>query len=383
METGVLIKARPAVPAAEQRDRLRLARTEGVGPVLYQHLMSRFGNAGAALEALPALARNGGRLAAPIVPPVEAAEAELASLAKLGATVMFAGTPPYPPLLALLDDPPPVIAVLGEPALLTRPSIAVVGGRNASAAGIAFTATLAAELAEAGVIVVSGLARGIDSAAHIGALSRGGTIAVVAGGVDVAYPPENAALQRRIAEGGAVVAECKPGTVPQARHFPRRNRIIAGLTLGTVVVEAALKSGSLITARLAEEASRLLFAVPGSPLDPRCLGSNHLIRSGAILTESAADVLDAMPESFPAAARAPQDTGFAEPSPAEAWDGGAPDAAEARADLLARLGPTPVSVDTLLRHGRFPAPLVQMALMELDLAGRIEHLPGQRVARLG
>ena len=212
---------------------------------------------------------------------------ELRGLARLGARMIFAGEPDYPPLLALLDDAPAVIAVLGDPALLSARAVALVGGRNASANGQRMAENLAAELAHS-LVVVSGLARGIDAAAHPGALQTGRTIAAVAGGLDMPYPPEHADLQRRIAESGAVVSEAPLGTAPQARHFPRRNRIIAGLSLGVVVVEAALRSGSLITARLAQEAGRELFAVPGSPLDPRSRGANDLIRQGAHLDRDGA-----------------------------------------------------------------------------------------------
>ncbi len=220
---------------------------------------------------------------------------ELHALDRLGARMIFAGEAGYPPLLAMLDDAPAVIAVLGDPALLADRAVALVGGRNASANGQRMAESLAAELAHS-LVVVSGLARGIDAAAHTGALQTGRTVAAVAGGLDVPYPPEHADLQRRIAETGAVITEAPLGTTPQARHFPRRNRIIAGLALGVVVVEAALRSGSLITARLAQEAGRELFAVPGSPLDPRSRGANDLIRQGAHLTETAQDVLDNLPD---------------------------------------------------------------------------------------
>ncbi len=254
-------------------DRLRLARTEGVGPVAYRRLIARFGSAVAALGALPALARAGGRASPPAVPRPEDAERELHGLARLGGKLLFAGEPDYPPLLALRDDAPAAIAVMGDAALLAERAVALVGGRNASANGQRMAETLAAELARS-VLVVSGLARGIDAAAHVGSMQTGRTIAAVAGGLDKPYPAEHADLQDRIAASGAVVTEAPLGTAPQARHFPRRNRIIAGLSLGVVVLEAAVRSGSLITARLAQEAGRELFAVPGSPLDPRSRGAN-------------------------------------------------------------------------------------------------------------
>jgi DNA processing protein len=252
-------------------NRLRLARTEGVGPVAYRRLLGRFGNAGAALEALPGMARNGGRPGLELA-SADAARREMEQVRKLGGRLLFGDDADYPKVLALLDDAPPVIAVYGDAALLSARAVALVGSRNASANGQRLAEALAADLVASGLVVVSGLARRVDAAAHIGALRTGRTVACIAGGFDTPYPAENAALQARIAAGGAVVAEAPLGTAPQARHFPRRNRIIAGLSLGVVVVEAALRSGSLIIARLALEHNRDVFAVPGSPLDPRNRG---------------------------------------------------------------------------------------------------------------
>jgi DNA processing protein len=302
--------------------------------------------------------------------------------------IFFGGTG-YPPLLALLDDAPPAIAVLGDASLLSSRAVALVGGRNASANGQRMAESLAADLARS-VTVVSGLARGIDAAAHAGALQTGKTIAAVAGGLDVAYPPENAVMQGRIAENGAVVTEAPLGTEPQARHFPRRNRIIAGLSLGVVIVEAALRSGSLITARLAQEAGRELFAVPGSPLDPRSRGSNDLIRQGAHLTEAAQDVLDNLPDhpSREGLARSPlfardMPAGLAEPPPrwAEPMESDA-DLAQARKQVIDLLGTSPTAVDDVVRRCQFSASAIMAVLLELELAGRIETLPGSRVALL-
>ena len=295
----------------------------------------------------------------------------------------------YPPLLALLDDAPAAIAVLGDPALLASRAVALVGGRNASANGQRMAENLAAELARS-LVVVSGLARGIDAAAHAGALQTGRTVAAVAGGLDMPYPPEHADLQRRIAESGAVVTEAPLGTAPQARHFPRRNRIIAGLALGVVVVEAALRSGSLITARLAQEAGRELFAVPGSPLDPRSRGANDLIRQGAYLVETAQDVLDNLPDhpSREGLARDPlfaQDTAPGLAEPPESWGEpaeSAADLAKARQQVIDLLGVSPTAVDDVVRRCQFSAAAVMAALLELELAGRIETLPGSRVALL-
>ena len=372
-------------------DRLRLARAEGVGPVTYRRLLARFGSAAAALKALPRLAQAGGKASPPAVPTEAEAVHELEYIEKLGARLLLLGDAAYPPLLARLDDAPPVIAVLGDVSLLAARSVALVGGRNASANGRRIAEDLAAELARTGLVIVSGMARGIDAAAHEGALSVGRTIAVVAGGLDVPYPPEHAELQRRIAAGGAVVTEAPLGAVPQSRHFPRRNRIIAGLALGVVVVEAAPRSGSLITARLATEAGREVFAVPGSPLDPRSRGGNDLIRQGAVLVETAADVLANLPEDLdadPAPLFALQDapdapTGFAEPPPLGLdFVDSADDRAALHAQVLDLVGSSPTPVDAVLRRCQFSAPAVMAALLELELAGRVETLPGGRVAAL-
>jgi DNA processing protein len=374
---------------ADLLDRLRLARSEGVGPVAYRRLMARYGTAAAALDAMPALARAGGRQVSPSIPSLADAAREVEAVRRFGARLIFAGQPEYPPLLALLDDAPAVLAVLGDPILLSARAVALVGGRNASANGRRMAESLAAELART-LVVVTGLARGIDAAAHTGALQTGHTIAAVAGGLDVPYPPEHADLQRRIAETGAVVSEAPLGTAPQARHFPRRNRIIAGLSLGVVVVEAALRSGSLITARLAQEAGRELFAVPGSPLDPRSCGANDLIREGAHLTETAADVLENLPDDpqREGLSRSPlfahgKVRGVAElpagwEEPAEAPN----DLANVRIQVIELLGTSPTAIDEVVRRCQFSAAAVMAVLLELELAGRIETLPGSRVALL-
>jgi DNA processing protein len=372
--------SRPARPPADLVARLRLARTEGVGPVGYRRLLGRFGDAASVLEALPGLIRAAGR-ADRTIPSAAAIEDEIAAVIRLGGSVVMEHMPNYPLLLTLLPDPPPALAVLGDPALLTRKAVAVVGGRQASLNGQKLAANLAAGLAEAGLTVVSGMARGVDAAAHEATLAvRGGiTIAAVAGGLDQPYPSQHGDLQRRIAETGVVVSEAPLGTQPQARHFPRRNRIIAGLALGVVVVEAARHSGSLITARLALEGGREVFAVPGSPLDPRCHGSNDLIRQGAQLTETVEDILAALPAG-PDQLRPP--TLLAEPSRAFSYEGG-PDQPppETRNAVLRLLGPSPTSVDDLLRHCQFTShAAVMAALLDLELGGRIESLPGNRVA---
>jgi DNA processing protein len=361
-----------------------------VGPVAYRRLMGRYGSAAAALQALPQLASAGGRASAPAIPSADEIGRETQALERLGACVLFNGDTDYPPMLALLDDAPPAISVLGDPAVLSGRSVALVGARNASANGQRVAEDLASELARS-VVIVSGLARGIDAAAHGGALRTGRTVAAIAGGLDVPYPPEHADLQRRIAETGAVVTEAPLGTAPQARHFPRRNRIIAGLSLGVIVVEAALRSGSLITARLAQDAGRELFAVPGSPLDPRSRGANDLIRQGAYLTETAQDVLDNLPDLPPhqALSRDPlfgsAGPGLAERAPAQDWQDPPADAldlAEARTQVIDLLSTSPTTVDDLARRCQFSPAAVMAVLLELELAGRIETLPGGRAVLL-
>jgi DNA processing protein len=364
--------------AAESLARLRLARTEGIGPANFRRLMERHRSAAAALDALPRVSAAAGR---PLLPwPRDAALREAEALSRMGGSWLHIGEPDYPPLLALLDDAPPVLAVLGEPAVLHRRQVGVVGARSASAGGRRMAEELAAGLTTGGVVVTSGLARGVDAAAHLGALNaHGRTIAAVAGGLDQPYPPENAPLQARIAaEGGAVVAEAPLGTAPLARHFPRRNRIVAGLALGVVVVEAALRSGSLITARLALEAGREVFAIPGSPLDPRCRGTNDLIRQGAHLVETAEDVLASLPE-------APRDLPLfhprAEPDPAPPIPDSAPGPAGADAQVLELIGSAPVAVDDLVRRCHLSPPAVRAILLDLELSGLVEPLPGNRVVR--
>lgn len=357
--------------------RLRLLRSPNVGPVSYYQLLRRFGSAGAAVEALPSLAARGGAR----YRPADAARiaAEAARVRSLGGRYLFHDSPHYPALLAQTDTPPPILTMQGDAALLARPAVALVGARNASAGAMRLAREFGAALAAAGFAVVSGLARGVDGAAHQGALlpdvaaGGGGTIGVIAGGLDSIYPPEHAALQAQIVAHGVLLAEMPPGTEPQARHFPRRNRIIAGLCAGTVVVEAAPKSGSLITARLAAEAGREIMAIPGSPLDSRSQGCNQLIREGAILVQSPADVIELL-ESFTGTPRST----FQEPAAAVALDSAPAD--DAPADIVALLGTAPVGVDELVRLSGAPAGSVQLALIELELAGRLLRHAGGRVS---
>lgn len=358
---------------------LRLARTDGVGPITFRRLLERYDDPDLALEALPALAKAAGRQKTPLIPSRVRIEDEIARLDRMGGQFICLGQPNYPERLAELTDPPSVLAVLGDIALLARPSVAMVGARNASANGRRLAEDLAAELAAAGLIVVSGLARGIDTAGHKGALRCGATIAVIAGGLDMPYPPENTTLQAQISEAGAVVAESPLGTAPVARHFPRRNRIIAGLALGTVVVEAALRSGSLITARLANEAGREVFAVPGSPLDPRCRGSNGLIREGATLTETASDVINQLSAQLEGPSQS-----LRNPSRGHA-DGNQTtptDLDQAAREVLTLLGADACSVDDLVRGCQLPSSAVLGVLADLELAGRLEMLPGGQIALL-
>ncbi|HVH76032.1 MAG TPA: DNA-processing protein DprA [Stellaceae bacterium] len=373
-----------ALDPQERLDWLRLARTETVGPITFYAMLRRFGSAAAALEALPRLARKSER-ARPVAACSRAeAEAELLALGRFGAGILCWGEPEYPEALAAIEDAPPVVAVIGRAELLGRPMVAVVGARNASANGRRLARELAAGLGEGGLVVTSGLARGIDAAAHAGALATG-TVAVVAGGIDVVYPEENRGLYEAIARDGAIVAELPPGTEPQARHFPRRNRIISGMALAVLVVEAAARSGSLITARYALEQGRDVFAVPGSPLDPRCRGTNDLIRNGASLTEAAEDILTPLAPLLRGAAPLPR-ASPPPPLPAIPMPPAAAPAAESLAAegglalILERLGPTPVAVDELIRQCQLSAAAVATLLLELELSGRVERHPGNLVS---
>jgi DNA processing protein len=360
---------------SERLDRLRLIRSENVGPVTFRSLLRRFGSARAAIQALPDLARRGGRAAPLRIYPAAQAEAELDAARRMGARVLASDDADYPAPLAAIYDAPPLLYARGDAALLQRKAVAIVGARNASANGRRLAEDIARDLGAVGFVVVSGLARGIDHAAHRGSLETG-TIAAVAGGADVAYPPDNEELQRAIAERGAIVSEMPPGTVPRAKHFPRRNRLISGMSLGVLVVEAALQSGSLITARLALEQGREVLAVPGSPLDPRCRGTNDLIRQGATLAESGADVIAALDGMI----RLPQSTAASDTQLSDTIMDSTPDVDRRTIEEL--LGPSPVAVDELVRQCHLSAPAVRSVLLELELAGRLERHPGNRVSLL-
>jgi DNA processing protein len=351
-------------------DRLRLVRSPGIGPVTFRQLLRRFGTAAAALEAVPDLARRGGGNAPRLFERTEA-EREIARVEKGGAKYLALGQGLYPRLLTELEDAPPLLIVKGNLNLLDRMAVAIVGARNASAAACRFSRGLAHDLGQRELVVVSGLARGIDSAAHDGALDTG-TIGVVAGGIDIFYPPENAARQAAMYERGLVIAEMPPGTEPRARHFPYRNRIIAGMSAGTVVVEAAPRSGSLITARLAAEAGREVMAVPGSPLDPRAQGCNQLIRDGATLIQSAQDVVEQL-RPLDARVRSASAPYRSEPELVNGDD-------NALGLVEELLGPSPVPVDEIIRLSGASSGAVQMALLELDLAGRLDRHAGGKVS---
>ena len=356
--------------SAERIAWLRLSRTETVGPVAFQHLIGRFGSARKALEAIPELARRAGRSVTPAIYTLDEAQAELSSGEAMGAGLLCASEPAFPAALKAIDPPPPVIWALGDAALLQRRAVAIVGARVASASGCRFARGVASELGGAGLVIASGLARGVDAAAHEGSLPTG-TIAVLGGGIGDIYPPEHADLYGQIAERGCIVSESAPQRRAQAKDFPRRNRLISGLSLAVVVVEAELKSGSLITARLAAEQGREVLAVPGSPLDPRARGCNDLIRQGAAVCEGAEDVLRAIETLH----------GFHAPPPPDYALGGDDIPAELIERVWDLLSPTPVHVDELARLVGAAPGEVFAALVELSLAGRAGLTAGAMAAR--
>lgn len=356
---------------------LRLIRTDNVGPATFRDLVNRFGSAEAALAILPQLASRGGALRPLRIPSIAEIEDELAAAEKCGARFVAVGEPDYPSMLRRTDNPPPLVAIKGNTSVFELPPVAIVGARNASLAGIRMARALAAELGRDGYAVISGLARGIDTAAHEGSLATG-TVAVLAGGLDRPYPPDNIALLETLTESaGAAISEMPFGWEPRARDFPRRNRIIAGLSLGLVVVEAAHRSGSLISARMAGELGRLVFAVPGSPLDPRAAGTNGLLKDGAILVTEAADIRDAIAPLIGKLPSAPDD--LDEPPDFTATP---PPADSDREKVLEALGPVPTGIDEIIRHTGLHPAQVFMILLELDLAGRLERHPGAMVSRV-
>lgn len=354
---------------------LRLIRSDNIGPVTFRELINHFGSAEKALEALPDLARRGGGARSPRIAAAADVERELETADRFGARFVGIGEPDYPPALREIDGAPPLIAMKGAGQTAVRHSFGIVGSRNASINGAKFAAMLARQCGQAGYTIASGLARGIDAAAHSASLSTG-TVAMLAGGLDKPYPPENFRLLDEIyANGGATISEMPFGWEPRARDFPRRNRLIAGVSLGVLVVEAAERSGSLITARLAGEFGRLVFAVPGSPLDSRCHGTNRLIKDGAMLVTEAADILDALSPLIEP--RLPLQHVAKERI--EEGDMSPPGDDE-RTIIAQALGPSPVETDDIIRHTGLPAATVYLVLLELDIAGRLNRHSGGRVS---
>jgi DNA processing protein len=357
---------------AQRIDWLRLIRSDNVGPRTFRSLINHFGNARTALERLPELAKRGGAARPGRIYSEDEARRELAASKKLGIDWVAPGEAGYPPRLADIDDAPPLLGIRGARDTLMRPMIAIVGSRNASGAGLKFADKLARDLGDAGFVIASGLARGIDQAAHRAAIDNG-TVAVLAGGHDKVYPPEHLDLHFAILESGAAISELPLGHVPRARDFPRRNRLISGLALGVAVIEAAHRSGSLITARIAAEQGREVFAVPGSPLDPRAAGTNDLIKQGAMLITEAADIISAvqpiMERPIILPSREPDGTAFYHD----------PDSSD-RARIVDLLGPSPVGIDDLIRLSGAKAPVVRTVLLELELAGRLERHGGGLVS---
>jgi len=362
----------------EQRfDWLRLIRSENIGPASFRTLMERYGSAKEALEALPELSARGGMRRKISIAPEREIEREIKSARKIGARFIAKDEPDYPPLLRHIHAAPPLLCVKGDPGIFKKPLLAIVGARNASAIGLKLTRTIASGLADAGYAIASGLARGIDTAAHNASLDSG-TIAVLAGGLDIIYPPQNKALYESIGERGLLVSEMGLGFKPRARAFPRRNRIVSGVSSGTLVVEAAKRSGSLITARLAREQNREVFAVPGSPADPRAAGTNALIKQGAVLTCSASDIFEVL---------APITGDLFGINPSQLEEDGsntAPTAPEPQQNTRNRitdlLGTAPVEIDELIRLSGESPSNVKIVLLELELAGRIEYHGRQMVS---
>jgi DNA processing protein len=356
---------------------LRLIRSDNVGPATFRDLINHFGSAETAIAQLPELSRRGGSARTIRVASVDDAEREMEAARKFGAVFIGIGEPDYPPALRRIDGAPPLIAAIGDLALATRTAVGIVGARNASVSGAKMAARMARDLGAAGYVVVSGFARGIDAAAHRASLEAG-TIAALAGGLDQPYPPENNELYAQICAGnGLAISEMPMGWEPRARDFPRRNRLIAGIGLGLVVIEAAQRSGSLITARRAADFGRLVFAVPGSPLDPRAAGTNGLLKDGAIVTTESRDVIEAL---APSSRLFPDDEPFFEEPETE--DGGpfSEPHDDERTRVIEALGPSPADIDDIIRHTGVSAQTVYLVLIELDLAGRLHRHPGGMVS---
>jgi DNA processing protein len=357
---------------AQRIDWLRLIRSDNVGPRTFRSLINHFGSARAALERLPDLARRGGAARPGRICSEDDARRELVACKKIGVALIAPGEAGYPPRLAALDDAPPLLGVCGQSDVLMRPMIAIVGSRNASGVGLKFAGQLARDLGNAGFVIASGLARGIDQAAHRASLDNG-TVAVLAGGHDRIYPPEHEDLLAALLPSGGAISEMPLGHVPRARDFPRRNRLISGVSLGVVVVEAAHRSGSLITARIAAEQGREVFAVPGSPLDPRAAGTNDLIKQGAQLVTEASDVINAIAPIM----ERPIELPGREPDGIVSFDD--PDPGD-RARIVGLLGPSPIGIDDLIRMAGASPAVVRTVLLELELAGRLERHGGGLVS---
>lgn len=371
--------ARPRGIALTDRQRLawlRLIRSDNVGPATFRDLINHFGSAETALAALPELSARGGATRSIRIATEAEVQRELEVAHRFGARFVGIGEPEYPQTLRQIDGAPPLLAVKGNLAAAAQPAVGIVGSRNASISGAKFAAMIARDCGRAGYTIISGLARGIDTAAHRASLDTG-TIAAIAGGLDQPYPPENAGLLEEIWGGnGLAVSEMPFGWEPRARDFPRRNRLIAGISLGVVVVEAATRSGSLITARLAGEFGRLVFAVPGSPLDPRCHGTNGLLKDGAMIVTAPDDIIEALApisqlDLFSAPVAEEPDRGGVSMMPPDESD---------RSRITDALGPTPVEIDDIIRHTGLPASSVYLVLLELDIAGRLHRHPGGLVS---
>jgi DNA processing protein len=366
----------PSLKSASTLDVLRLIRSENVGPMTFFSLVKYAGSVAKALEVAPELSRQGGRKKPITIASKASAEKELEALTQFGASLVLFGEAEYPKLLQHIPDAPPLITVRGQKHLLSSlPLVAIVGARNASTNGAMFAGTVAKQLGDAGYGCVSGLARGIDGAVHRASLATG-TIAVIAGGIDSIYPPEHASLYSDIAERGVIVSEQPFGSTPVARSFPARNRLIAGMSMGTLVVEASLKSGSLITAEYANDYGREVFAVPGSPMDPRCLGTNHLIKTGAVMVENVNDILQSIAHH---ADRLP----FGEAEASEYRPHSTPsddELASARQQLRSALSPTPTRTEELLASTGISPHVMLALLLEMELAGTVERLPGAKIA---
>lgn len=368
-----------ALTMQESIARLRLIRCAGIGPVTFRRLLNEYPHAVAALNALPERLRRAGHRALTI-PSEEEVESEWIRTTKLGARILFFDDPAYPLFMKLVPDAPAAITVLGHVERLSQSSVAIVGARNASAAGLRMAETLATGLAEAGVVVVSGLALGIDRAAHIAALFPGYTVAALAGGIDTLYPPENKTLRDDIAARGCLVTEAPLGTIPQGRHFPRRNRLIAGMSQGVVVVEGGLRSGTLITAKMALDYGRDIFAVPGSPLDPRSRGGNELIRQGAILTETVEDILRNLSDTVDMTPAPPQRTRQAfDMTQLSLLDTQAQLSDDPRRRITSLLSSTPISVDDLVDKSQCSVSVVSSVLSALELDGEATFLPDGQI----